>query len=243
MDTLTDILTANLPIRNDPWYVICQRAMEDKRYERVRDQIIRGRRTLEEGRGYFNMDGGPFFHDTRAQSIITAPATAITLAATDKLLHPGSLTAVPAGYFIPGKKLRLTVFGTMTTAVTPGNLQIAAYVGSADAATTAVLPSSAAITLVASQSNISMLFVVYLKCNGGTVETAKPIEAYGTWSCGTALITAANQQAANPLPISAPAAVNIDNTSSTMGFNVQLRRSGSTAETFTTRDITLEALT
>src|SRR2546421_6195160 len=150
---MTDTLTANLPVRNDPWYKICLRAERDKRFERVRDEILEGRRAMDEGRLVYNMDGGPFFHDTRSQSIITAPATAVTLAATDKLLHPGSLTAVPAGYFIAGKKLRLTVWGTITTVLTPGNMQIAAYVGSADAGGTAVLPTSAAITLVASQTN------------------------------------------------------------------------------------------
>ena len=241
---MSDTLTANLLVRNDPWYILCSKASEDSRYERVMQEILAGNKELEQGYQHYNMDGGPFFHDTRASAIITAPASAITLAATDKLLHPGSLTAVPAGYFIAGKKLRLTVWGTITTAATPGNLQIAAYVGSADAGGTAVLPTSGAIALVASQTNISMTFQCYLKCNGGAVETAKPCEAYMPWwACGTAVITAANQQGANPLPIATPAAVNIDNTLTTNGFNIQIRRSGSTAETYTTRDITFEALT
>lgn len=239
---MENMLTATLPIRNDPWYVICQRAMEDRRYERVRDGIMRGNKTLSEGMGYFNMDGGPLFHDTRAQSVITAPATAITLASTDKLLHPGALTAVPTGYFTAGKKLRLTIWGTMTTILTPGNIGIELYVGSADAGGTLVA-SSAAAALIASQSNIPILIVAYLKCNGGAVEGAKPVEGYARWETAVALVTAANQSAASPIPIATPAAVNIDNTLSTMGFNVQIKRSGSTAETFTTRDITFESLT
>src|SRR5690242_6482997 len=102
-DTGAGVLTASLPIRKDPWYILCSRAADDSRFERVMQEIIEGNKELERGYQHYNMDGGPFFHDTRAQSIITAPTTAITLATTDKLLHPGSLTAVPAGYFISGK--------------------------------------------------------------------------------------------------------------------------------------------
>jgi hypothetical protein len=167
---MSDILTANLSVRNDPWYQICLRAQQDKRFERVRDEIIEGRRAMEEGRMVYNMDGGPYFHDTRAQSIITAPCTSVTGASTDKLLWPGSLTAVPAGYFTAGKKLRLTAWVSVTTGVTPANGGIELYVGSADAGGTLVA-SSAAFALVGSQSTMPFLIVAYLKCNGGAVET------------------------------------------------------------------------
>lgn len=236
-------LTAHLPIREDPWYKICLRAERDKRFERVRDEILEGRRAMDEGRLVYNMDGGPFFHDTRAQSIITAPATSVTGTTTDKLLHPGSLTAVPAGYFIAGKKLRLGMWLQTTTGVTPGNLGIEVYCGSADAGGT-VLLTSGAIPLIGSQTASPIWVQCYLKCNGGAVETAKPVEAYiPIWSCNTALVTAANQSAFNPVPILTPAAVNIDNTLATNGFNIQMKNSGANASTYITRDITLEALT
>jgi hypothetical protein len=239
---MTDTLTASLPIRNDPWYQICLRAQLDKRFERVRDEIIEGRRAMEEGRMVYNMDGGPYFHDTRAQSIITAPCTSVTGASTDKLLWPGSLTAVPAGYFTAGKKLRLTAWVSVTTGVTPANGGIELYVGSADAGGTLVA-SSAPFALVGSQSTMPFLIVAYLKCNGGAVESAKPVEGYARWECPIAVCTSANQSAASPIPITAPAAVNIDNTLTTLGFNIQMKNSGANANTYVTRDIIFEALT
>lgn len=239
---MTDVLTASLPIRNDPWYQICLRAQNDKRFERVRDEIMEGRRAMEEGRMVYNMDGGPYFHDTRSQSIITAPCTSVTGATTDKLLWPGSLTAVPPGYFTAGKKLRLTAWVSVTSGVTPGNGGIELYVGSADAGGV-LAASSAAFAVVASQTNMPMLIVAYLKSNGGAVETAKPVECYGRWEAPVALVTAANQSAASPIPIVTPAAVNIDNTVTTLGFNIQMKNSGANANNYVTRDITFEALT
>src|SRR4051812_40986624 len=179
---MTETLTAHLPIRKDPWYQICLAAEYEKgkrriHAEKIRDEILAGQRAMEEGRLVYNMDGGPFFHDTRAQSVITAPATSVTGTTTDKLLHPGSLTAVPAGYFIAGKKLRLGMWVQTTTGVTPGNLGIEVYVGSADAGGTVVL-TSGAIPLIGSQTASPIWVQAYLKCNGGAVETAKPVESY-----------------------------------------------------------------
>lgn len=239
---MTDTLTASLPIRKDPWYGICLRAERDKRFERVRDEIIEGRRAMDEGRLVYNMDGGPFFHDTRAQSVITAPCTSVTGATTDKLLWPGSLTAVPANYFIAGKKVRLTAWVSVTSGATPGNSGIELYVGSADAGGV-LLASATVFATIGAQSNMPFLITACLKSNGGAVETAKPCEAYATWQAPVAIVTAANQQASNPIPITAPAAVNIDNTLSTLGFNIQMKNSGANASSYVTRDITFEALT
>jgi hypothetical protein len=40
-----------------------------------------------------------------------------------------------------------------------------------------------------------------------------------------------------------PAAVNIDNTLTTLGFNIQMKNSGANANTYVTRDLIFEALT
>jgi hypothetical protein len=232
---MSDLLVADLPIRRDPRYIICERAMEDPRYASVLEQLDAGRRLDLAGRQLLNMDG-PFFHDTRAQAVITAPQTAITLAATDKLLYPGALTALPAQYFYAGKKCQLLVYGTITTAATPGNLGVELYYGTTDAGGT-LLASSAALTLVASQTTIPFWATCYIKANGGAVPTAFPVEAYAKLEIGTAVIAAGG----GLVPASAPAAVNIDSTAA-QGFNVQFKRSGSTAETATTRDITFSAL-
>lgn len=237
-----DIMVANLPVRKDPWYQICLRAQRDRRFERVRDEILEGRRAYDEGRMVYNMDGGPFFHDTRSQSIITLAAASVTGATTDKLVHPASLITVPQGYFIAGKKLRMTLWVAITSGTTPGNMGIEAYVGSADASGTLIVSSTVA-AVVATQTSLPVKCIMYLTCRGGTVETAKPVECYGEWLAPTALVTAANQQASNPIPISAPANVNIDNTLTTLGFNIQFKNSGANANSYVTRDLTFEALT
>ena len=234
------LMTASLPVRNDPWYQICLRAQREPKFERVRDEILEGRRAYEEGRMVYNMDG-PYYHDTRAQSVITAAATSVTGATTDKLVHPASLITLPQGYFTAGKKLRMTLWVSVTSGTTPGNSQIDAYVGSTDAGGTLVV-SSAAFATVATQSNMPHLITMHLTCRGGAVETAKPVEAYGSFVCPTAITTAANQQAANPIPIVTPANVNIDNTATTLGFNIQMKNSGANANAYVTRDLTFEAL-
>src|SRR5262249_44258429 len=129
-----------------------------------------------------------------------------------------------------------------TSGTTPGNIGIEAYVGTADAGGTLIVSSTVAAG-VGTQSNMPFLITMYLKCNGGAVETAKPVEAYGWGMAPTAIRNAANPQGSTPIPITAPAAVNIDNTLSTLGFNIQMKNSGANANTYTTRDITFEALT
>jgi hypothetical protein len=234
-------MIASLPVRQDPWYIICERAMEDKRYARVRDQILRGARTMAEGIGYFNMDGEILFHNTRVQSVISAAATSVTGATTDKLLHKADLITLPQGYFKAGKKLRMTLEVAVTSGTTPGNSQIDIYVGSTDAGGTLIV-SSAAFATIATQTSLVHIITAYLVTRSGVEETV-PVEAYGTFVCPTAITTAANQQAANPIPVGAPANVNIDNTLTTLGFNIQMKNSGANANTYVTRDLTFEALT
>jgi hypothetical protein len=142
-------------------------------------------------------------------------------------------------YFTAGKKIRLTLYGSITTAATPGNLVIKIYFGNTDANTT-VLATGSAMALVASQTTIPFIITVQAVSRGGAVPTATPVLAYSTqFLVPVALITAANQ--VPMIPAATPTAVNIDNTQA-LGFNVQFNRSGSTAETATVHDITFEAL-
>jgi hypothetical protein len=61
-----------------------------------------------------------------------------------------------AGYFLrPGKKIRIRLFGKITTAVTPGNGSFDIYWGSGADANGTILASSAALALTASQTNLS----------------------------------------------------------------------------------------
>lgn len=184
---------------------------------------------------------GLYYHDTIGPgSFISAAQTAITLATTDKLLYPGFLTSLPANFFSrPGKKLRLTVYGTITTALTPGNIGVELYFGTADATGT-LLASSAALALVASQTTVPFRIEAYCQCRGvGASGSGGSLFAYAIAKFGIAVV--ANPNDHFHVPASAPAAVNVDTTVAA-GFNVQFKRSGSTAETATTHDVILESL-
>jgi len=235
-----DDLNLAVPIRQDPWYIICQRAMEDKRYESVRDKIWRGRKTLSEGMGYFNMDG-PLYHDTRGQAMLTAAATSITGATTNKMCWLPAHTALPPMYFTPGKKVRLSAWISFTSGTTPGNAAFELFYGTTDAGTTSILAQTvwACITAVTA----APVWISYdITARGGAVPTATPLIAFGKWLAPIALCTAANQQASSPIPILTPAAVNIDQTVTTGGLQINTKNSGANANSFVTHDITFEAL-
>lgn len=237
---MSDELTLNLPIRNDPWYVICQRALEDKRYEKVRDNIYWGRVAQSEGREYLGMDG-PFYHDTRSQAMLTAAATSITGATTDKMLWLPSHTALPPMYFTPGKKVRLTAWVAVTSGTTPGNAALDLYYGTTDAGTTLILGQTV-WACIAGQTASPIFVQYYITARGGAVPTATPLIAFGQFMAPVALCTAANQAASNPIPILTPAPVNIDQTVATGGLQIQAKNAGANANTYITHDITFEAL-
>jgi hypothetical protein len=172
---------------------------------------------------------GPFYTDAKAPFLSAAEA-AVTLATTDKMIYPGSRTLINAANLSPGKKYELYVYGTITTGATPGNLGVEFYWGSADAATT-LLASSAALTLIANQTAIPFLVTVRLQFRA--VGPSGSVLAHGKLEIGTAVVAVGQAL----IPASAPAAVTVDTTAATSGIGVQMKRSGSTAETVTVQDI------
>ena len=68
------------------------------------------------------MADGLFYWDSR-EPFNAADATAVTLAATAKALYPAGAFPVLGGQYFarPGKKLRIRLFGRITTGLTPGN--------------------------------------------------------------------------------------------------------------------------
>lgn len=177
-----------------------------------------------------------FYHDSR-QPIMVADQAAVTLAATDKALYTaGAFPPLGSGYFsFAGKKLHIRAFGKITTAATPGNGTVDIYFGSGADATGTILVSSAAQTLVASQTNISWSIECWITCR--TIGATGSLFAQGTCQFGTAVIAVGTFL----LPASAAAAVTVDTTSSNI-ISVQFKRSGSTAETMTCQDIEVSAL-
>lgn len=182
------------------------------------------------------MDGA-YYHDTRLP-FSTAAFPTITLGTTSLMLWPsgGSPSATPAGYWTGGKKMRLDIFGTLTTAGTPGNLTAEIRYGTADNAGT-ILATSAAQTLVASQTTIPWYLHAEVHSRADVIGTSKPLFAWGLFHVGTAVIAVGQFF----LPASAPAATNVD-LSAASAINVQFKRSGSTAETATVQDLIVSSL-
>lgn len=216
---------------------ISRRAQTDPRFAAVIDNLRRSREYRESEFG-----GEPMAADSASwrdlnKPWINAAQTAITLAATDKLMYPGYLGARKGGYWSAQKKTKITVIGTLTTAATPGNLGIEAYYGTTDAGGT-LLVSSAAIALAATQTNLTLIVEMWFQC--GTDGGSGTIKAMGRLTGNSALFsTAANE--VMMIPASAPAFVTVDTTADS-GYNLQIKRSGSTAESFTAHEVLYEAL-
>jgi hypothetical protein len=225
----------------DPRHLIAERAIRDERFLNVvtlLDKAALEAQLAHQG-GWQPMSNadGIYYRDSRQPWCIAAQSS-ITLASTDKLLYPGAMTALVGNYFTPGKGVKLTVAGAFTTAATPGNLGVEHYYGTADAGGT-LLGSSTAVALTASKTSFTAIIEAYARCR--TTGTTGTLLSWGRFmSDGAGLLTAS---ASNPVltPQATLAATTVDTTSSS-GYNVQIKRSGSTAETFVTHDIVFEAL-
>lgn len=185
------------------------------------------------------MADGIYYVDTKAP-FETAALPTVTLLSTFLPLWPVTTwTPTAQGYWWPGKEVRMRAFGTLTTAATPGNLTVSINFGTA--AATGALATSAAMALVASQTTIPWTMDAYIVCRGvGASGSGGSMFAWGRFNAGVAVITAANV-GAGLVPASAPAAVNVDTTVAS-GVNIQMSRSGSTAETATVQDLIFQAL-
>jgi len=179
------------------------------------------------------MADGLFYNDLRSP-FPTADVASVTLATTDKALYPVSNFPVLGGQYwnYIGKKMRIKLFGRITTAATPGNGTFDIYYGSGADATGTILASSATVALTASQTNLSWCLEATIYC--------RAIGSAGALLCtGWALFN--NAVIANTLqplliPASAPAQVTVDLTAANI-ISVQFKRSGSTAETMQVHDI------
>lgn len=180
------------------------------------------------------MDGA-FYNDLR-EPHISADIAAVTLSTTNKALYPASnFPALGGQYWArPGKRLRIRLFGRITTAATPGNGQFNVYYGSGADATGTILASSlVSVALVASQTNMSWEAIIEVHC--------RSIGSAGTLFCtGRAhfnpLVIASTAQPIL-IPSTAPAvSAGVDLTAANI-ISVQFLRSGSTAETMQVHDM------
>jgi hypothetical protein len=181
------------------------------------------------------MDGN-FYLDTR-EPFIGADIAAVTLAATAKALYPPSNFPVLGGQYFArvGKKLKIRLFGRMTTAATPGNGSFDIYYGTGADANGVLLASSAAVALAASQTNLSWFCEVYVHCR--SIGSAGTLFATGFGRYNEALIAAIQM-----IPASAPAVSGACDLTASLIISVQYKRSGSTAETMQVHDMEVTAL-
>lgn len=185
------------------------------------------------------MDGA-FYRDSRAP-FIGADVAAVTLAATYKALVPVSqLPPLGTHYFgFIGKKAKMRLFGRMTTALTPGNMQIALLYGTGADNNGVVLQASAATALSASQTNLSWEaeFTIHCRSTGAT----GTLFVDGKFLCNNALIASTAQPILIPASAAAVSGA-CDLTNAALVLSPQMLRSGSTAETVQVHDIEFEAL-
>lgn len=180
--------------------------------------------------------GGKYYQDTRAP-LPSADMATITLSTTSLMLWPANVwtPTYPSDWEV-GKLFHLRCFGKITTAATPGNLTIEIRYGTTDNGGT-ILATSAALTLVVSQTNISWRCEFYVQCRAVGSGTNGSLFATGVFECNTAVIAAGQAL----LPASAAAATGVD-TTATSGINLQFKRSGSTVETATAQHPIFAAL-
>jgi hypothetical protein len=142
-------------------------------------------------------------------------------------------TSTPSGgrYWWPGKTMTIIAFGKFTTAATPGNLTVEFRYGVGDAGGT-ILATSAAMTLVASQTLKSWRIEMNIECRAIGTGSNGSLFAWGKLECSAALIAAGG----GIIPENSGVAVGVDTTAAS-GLSLQFKRSGSTAEIATTQDL------
>lgn len=181
---------------------------------------------------------GPFYLDTRSP-FTAANITSVTLATTDSALYPvANFPVLGSNYFgWLGKKIKIRMFGQITTGATPGNGTWDIYWGTGANANGTILASSAALTLVASQTNISWWIDLDIVCRAFGGSGSGALLCTGVGFFGTAVMAAGTFL----VPASAPAQVTVDLTAANI-VSAQFKRSGSTAETMQVVDMNVIAM-
>ena len=180
------------------------------------------------------MADGLFYQDTR-EPHISADIASVTLSTTDKALYPVSNFPLLGGqYWVrPGKKLHIVAYGRITTGATPGNLTISVYYGSGADANGTILVASAAIALIASQTNLTWNCDFMVHCR--SIGSAGTLFGIGQFTCNPAVIASTAQPVM--IPASAPVVSGAIDLTAANIISLQAKRSGSTAETMQIHDL------
>jgi hypothetical protein len=137
-----------------------------------------------------------------------------------------------------GKKLRIRLFGRMTTGLTPGNGSFNVYYGSGASAAGTLLMTGTPVALSASQTNLSWWAEINVHCR--STGSAGTLFCTGIAHFHVGLIASTLQPIL--LPASAPAVSGTLDLTAANIISVQYLRSGSTAETMTVHDMEVVAM-
>lgn len=163
-----------------------------------------------------------------------ADLTAVTLAATYKALYPAAnFPDLGANYFSRvGKRMKIRAFGKITTVLTPGNGTFGLLYGTGADANGVTLVESPAMTLIASQTNLSWEaeFDVQVRSVGAT----GTLFARGKCMFNPAVVAVG---AGIMIPASAAVVSAACDLTADLMLSLQFKRSGSTAETMTVQDL------
>lgn len=175
--------------------------------------------------------------NVRRQAWLPADEAAITLATTQKALWLPGKTLLQAGFWYPGKIVKLTAFGKATTDGTAGNYVFEIGLGAGDAPAALVIGATVAGTTA--QTNVTWSAEGYAECR--TFGTAGILRMWGKWEPAVALVASTLQP--YKMPNATPADITFDFTVNTNALTFQCQRSGAGVWTMTTTSIVLEELT
>lgn len=157
----------------------------------------------------------------------------------EALLWPAPFTFLPAGFLQPGKCVRITAWGKLTTAgATPGTLTLTARYGTTTGGTS-LGASAASPTFATSQTGITWHAELEMTCY--TAGTAGTAVGFGKWETTPATFgTTAGLIAGLLIPSATPAAVTIDTTTA-QGLLLDVTL-GSASDNMTPLSLTFESV-
>ncbi|MEO8682078.1 MAG: hypothetical protein ABI665_23730 [Vicinamibacterales bacterium] len=182
------------------------------------------------------MADGLFYNDIR-EPFLTVPPTAVTLAATAKALYPAANFPTLGGQYFarPGKKVKIRLFGIITTAATPGNGSFNVYYGTGADANGVALVTGTPVALTANQTNVTWVIELIVTCI--TTGSSGTLRCTG-WAHFNEAVLAPMQM----LPTTVGGVSAACDLTAALILSVQFLRSGSTAETMQTLEMEVTAL-
>jgi hypothetical protein len=181
---------------------------------------------------------GQFYVDSRAPHV-SADAAQATLIGTNVALLPiANLPILGSNYFgWVGKAVRMTMLGRFTSVASPGTVTFSLLWGNGANANGTSLAATAALTLIANQTNITWQAQWWIRCRA--IGASGSLMTVGTMNINPALVASTAQPIM--IPASAPAPVTVDLTAANV-LSPQALCTVATTNTVTIHEFLFEAL-